>query len=329
MFKLYKSYLRKLTLIRALNLLKIYIGYSLSKLTKKSKVYGLPWGISIEPTHLCNLKCPECPTGMGEIQRGKKEFPIKEYIQIIDQVYKSSQVIQLFLQGEPFLNKSIDEFIAYANSKNLYTSISTNGHYLDEEMAHKIVLSGLDKLIISIDGIDQETYEKYRINGKLDRVLNGIDLINKAKQAYHSVYPFLELQFIVFKHNEHQIELFKKMFFKRADKISIKTAQIYDVENKQFLLPTLDKYSRYSNENNSFKQKRKIKNRCFKIWYTSDITTDGDVLPCCYDKFAQYKLGNAFESDFKSIWHGNLAKAYRNKILKTQKDIGICNNCEM
>lgn len=328
MFKFYSSYIRRLTIKRGVNILCIYLGYQLSLLFRKPIICGLPWGISIEPTYLCNLKCPECPTGMGEIQRKNKQFPFLKYQSIIDQVYKKSMHIQLFLQGEPFLNKSIDKFISYANSKNLYTSISTNGHYLNQEMAYKIVRSGLDKLIISMDGMDQETYEKYRVNGNLDKVINGIEWINEAKKKHNSTYPLIELQFIVFRHNEHQIEDFKLHFNPFADKITIKSAQIYNAEKKEHLIPNQNKYSRYIKKNNTIRMKREIKNRCFKIWYTSDISTDGDILPCCYDKFATFKLGNAFDSSFESTWHGEKAKIFRKTVLSNQNEIEICNNCD-
>ena len=74
--------------------------------------------------------------------------------------------LTFYFQGEPYINPKFLEMVSYASKKKIFTSTSTNAHYLDSETARKTVESGLDKLIISIDGTSQDTYEAYRIGGK-------------------------------------------------------------------------------------------------------------------------------------------------------------------
>lgn len=271
----------------------------------------------------------ECATGMGNVKRKNIVFPLEKYKQIIQEIHPHVVEIQLFLQGEPFLNANLEHYISFASHYNLFTTISTNGHFIDDKMAQKIVLAGLDKLIISIDGLDQKTYEKYRVNGDLKTVLNGVNAIVKAKKELRSKFPIIEIQFLIFKHNEHQIGDFKKRFKQKGiDLIAFKTAQIINPSEKEYLIPQNSRHSRYIKKNNSIQSKKTNKNRCFKIWHTSVITTDGDALACCYDKSGKNMFGNVFNTDFMSIWYGEKANSFRKAILMNQDEILICRNCD-
>src|SRR5207237_766158 len=108
-------------------------------------------------------------------------------------------------QGEPYLNPKLLEYVKYASDKGIYTATSTNAHYLTEANAKATVESGLDRLIISIDGVTQGVYEKYRIGGHLDKVLEGAKNVIKWKKELRSKTPHIVFQFLVVKPNEHQI----------------------------------------------------------------------------------------------------------------------------
>ena len=136
--------------------------------------------------------------------------------------------------------------VRYASDKKIYTATSTNAHFLTKENAEKTVQSGLDRLIISIDGTTQEVYENYRIGGKLEKVLEGTKNIIQAKKRLKVSKPHIIFQFLVVRPNEHQIQEAKELAKKLGvDEIKFKTAQIYDYENGSDLIPTLDKYARY------------------------------------------------------------------------------------
>ena len=219
--------------------------------------------------------------------------------------------------------------VKQASLKRIYTATSTNAHYLNDENARRTIESGLDRLIISIDGTTQEVYEQYRIGGNLDKVIEGTRNIVKWKKELKSKTPFIIFQFLVVKPNEHQIEDVKKMAKETGvDDVWFKTAQVYDFENDpNHLIPSIDKYSRYSKTANGYSFKGKLANHCWRLWHDPVITWDGLVVPCCFDKDAQHKLGDLKQRSFKEIWKNGEYKKFRTAILKGRKNIDICSNC--
>jgi hypothetical protein len=248
----------------------------------------------------------------------------------IDEIHNQLLYLIFYFQGEPYLNPDFLEMVQYASSKKIYTATSTNGHYLTDENARKTVESGLDRLIISIDGTTQDVYKQYRVGGNIEKVLEGAKNIVKWKTALNSKTPFVFFQFLVVKHNEHQIEEIKQLAKEIGiDEVRFKTAQVYDYENDpNQLIPTIDKYSRYKkNKDGSYSPKNKLANRCWKLWHSNVITWDGLVVPCCFDKDASHPLGKLKNQSFKSIWQSNQYKQFRTSIKKTRKNIDICSNC--
>jgi radical SAM protein with 4Fe4S-binding SPASM domain len=307
----------------------IYASFYLSKFLKKSVHYGNPFSISIEPTTSCNLRCPECPSGLRSFTRPTGMLTFDTFKSIINEIYKDLLYLTFYFQGEPYLHKHFLEMVAYAKSKKIYTSTSTNAHYLNEENAKKTILSGLDRLIISIDGTTQETYKQYRIGGKLDKVIKGTQTIVKWKKELKSNTPYIIFQFLVVKPNEHQVdevfELAKKL---GVDAVILKTAQIYDYQNGNDLIPSIEKYSRYKkNKDGSYSIKNSMENSCWKLWHSCVFTWDGKVVPCCFDKDAQYVLGDIKAESFLNIWNGSAYNQFRKKLVQSRKTIDICQNC--
>ena len=167
------NFISKLTWKRTSNMAKVYASYFISKWRKKSQHWGLPFSMAIEPTTSCNLRCPECPSGLRSFTRPTGMLEEKQFKKIIDEVHKKLLYLTFYFQGEPYLNPQFFELIKYASQKNIYTATSTNAHYLSPENAIKTIDSGLDRLIISIDGTTQDVYEQYRIGGSLQKVLEG------------------------------------------------------------------------------------------------------------------------------------------------------------
>src|SRR4051812_49189740 len=237
----------KLTVRRMLNAAKVMTSYQLSKLTGKPTQWGYPVSISFEPTTSCNLRCPECPSGLREFTRPtgmlKKDF----FKETIDDVYKELTYLIFYFQGEPYLNPDFLEMVKYASDKGIYTATSTNAHYLNDSNAKKTVESGLDRLIISIDGTSQEVYKQYRVGGNIEKVLQGARNIVKWKKELKSKTPFVFFQFLVVRHNEHQVKEIKQLANEiGVDQVRFKTAQVYDYQNDpNQLIPSIDKYSRY------------------------------------------------------------------------------------
>jgi len=324
------NFLKKLTFRRAWNGLKVLSSYYVSKWRKIPVQWGYPVSISFEPTTSCNLRCPECPSGLRAFTRPtgmlKKDF----FRETIDQLSNELLYLVFYFQGEPYLNPQFLEMVQYAASKKIYTATSTNAHYLNDQNARRTVESGLDRLIISIDGTTQETYQQYRVGGRLDKVLEGAANVVRWKKALKSKTPFIIFQFLVVRHNEHQIDEIKQLAKKiGVDQVRLKTAQVYDYENDpNQLIPANEKYSRYKKERDGkvvFKGNNA--NHCWRLWHDPVITWDGTVVPCCFDKDAQHKLGSLRHQSFKELWHNPAYRDFRKQVLESRKNIDMCANC--
>ncbi len=316
------------SLKRFVNSIKVVSSYQFSRILNKPIVWGLPMSFSIEPTNRCNLECPECPSGLGELTRELGLLSFENFKEWLDQIKYTGFYVQLYFQGEPFINKDLTKMLKYAREQNIYTSISTNGLLLNEKNIEIILKYPPDKLIFSIDGLNEETYQNYRVGGTFKKVDKAFRLFMQNKISRKLKKPFVEFQFIVMKQNEHQIKEVKRYAKELGvNKVALKTMQVTSYESAQHFLPNNSKYSRYKVENNSFRIKKKMGNRCFALWRTSIITWDGIVVPCCFDKDAKYKLGNIKVNTFKEIWFSEQYNIFRSAILKNRKMVPICMNC--
>lgn len=323
------NFLSKASASRVWNAAKVLGSYYYSRQTGKPVQWGLPISISFEPTTSCNLRCPECPSGLRSFTRPTGMLEDDLFKKIIDDIHRQLWYLIFYFQGEPYLHPKFLDLVKYASSKGIYTATSTNAHYLTDANARKTVESGLDRLIISIDGTTQEVYEEYRIGGKLEKVLEGTRNIVKWKRELKSSTPHIIFQFLVVKPNEHQIaeveQLAKEL---GVDEIGLKTAQIYDYEQGSPLIPTIDKYSRYAKQSDgTWKIKNRLLNHCWKLWHSCVITWDGGVVPCCFDKDAWYKMGSLQEESFRSLWWNGPYKDFREKVLRSRSEIEMCKNC--
>ncbi len=312
-----------------LNAIKLRISYYLSFLGTVTKWNVSPIFISIEPSDACNLKCPECPVGMRQTQIKPQSIDLELVKKLLDELAPKLMYATLYFQGEPLLNKDFTGIVKYAHSKNILTGTSTNAQIINEELAKKLVLSGLDRLIISMDGTTPETYEAYRVGGKLEKTINAINLISKWKRELNSPSPFLEIQFLVLKTNEHQLNDMRKLAKQwQVDKLTFKSAQLYDFENGHSLLTSIDKYARYElRADGKYHIKSPLHNRCKRLWNGAVINSNGDVLPCCFDKKSKFIFGNINNQTFAESWESEKSYNFRKAILQNRKQFEICRNC--
>jgi radical SAM protein with 4Fe4S-binding SPASM domain len=319
----------KITPRRLYNGFLVVSSYIISKITGNPAPKGLPVSISFEPTTSCNLRCPECPSGLRSFTRPTGMLEVELFKNTINELADTLLYLIFYFQGEPYLNPHFLDLVKYASGKRIYTATSTNAHYLNDENAKKTVESGLDRLIISIDGTTQDTYEAYRVGGNLSKVMEGTKNIIKWKKELKSATPFVIFQFLVVKPNQHQLAEVQKI----GDELGVnavwfKTAQIYDYENGSELMPTIEKYSRYKKQGDgSFSIKNKMINHCWKMWHSCVITWDGLVVPCCFDKDAEYRMGSLKTKNFAEVWKSDTYTNFRKSLISSRGEIEMCKNC--
>ncbi|MBK7751559.1 MAG: SPASM domain-containing protein [Flavobacteriales bacterium] len=314
---------------RARNAWRVWSSFREASRTRVPRMRGLPVSISIEPTTACNLRCPECPSGLRSFTRPTGNLKQDLFSRVIDELAPDLWALTFYFQGEPYINPGFLDMVRHAHGKGIYTATSTNAHFLDEAKAEATVRSGLSRLIISLDGTDQDTYSQYRIEGTLSKVIEGAERVVKWKRKLKSRTPHVVFQFLVVRPNEHQIPQARALA-KRigVDDLWLKTAQIYDPKDDHPLIPTQDKYARYRrNTNGVWEVKNALDDRCWKMWHSCVVTWDGRVVPCCFDKDAHYVLGDLRTQTFREIWQSEAYDEFRQTLFRSRSSIEMCRNC--
>jgi len=255
---------------------------------------------------------------------------LDNFKRLMDELGEYLFLLMLWNQGEPFLNPHFLEMIEYARSKKVPTITSTNGHFLNGLwQPGDIIRSGPDELIVSLDGASPETYNRYRRGGNFDLVVDNLRRLCGEKRRLGSRTPIVHLQFLIMRHNEHEIGQIRELARSiGVDKLSLKTVQVQSPEEAEIFLPREEKYSRYRFDRGSLKTKAELVNGCKHLWYSSVVNWDGSVVPCCFDKDGNYRLGNAFDSEgLRGIWQSGEYTRFRDLILHHRSAIPMCRNC--
>jgi MoaA/NifB/PqqE/SkfB family radical SAM enzyme len=274
------------------------------KWLKRDQVIGLPYRYVIDPINVCNLHCPLCPTGLGTLGRERGKIDLEKYQNLIDQIVPYAYMIELYNWGEPFLHKYIFDIIRYASDRRIIVKLSSNLNHFNREMAQKTVASGLDWILVSVDGATQATYEKYRRGGKLERVFENIQLLVEAKREAGKKTPFILLRMLVNRYNENEIKQLRAISESLGvDAFTIGGLFVDTTDPKQVeeWLPENEKLSYYDYS------AEKLENvwHCADLWESMTINWDGGLAPCCWlhEKGNDYE--NAFERPLKDIWNGD------------------------
>jgi radical SAM protein with 4Fe4S-binding SPASM domain len=200
---------------------------------------------------------------------------------------------------------------------------------MNQKMVSDIIDSGLDRIIISLDGFTQEVYEQYRVNGRVDEVKKAVELLVAEKRKRKVNHPHIIVQTLVVKPNEHEVDEIKA-WSKSAgvNEVKWKTAQLYHPSDDHPLMPVNEKYRRYrKNAQGQWVIKSELDNHCWRLWSSCVITWDGGIVPCCFDKDAAYKMGSLRKQSLNEIWNNDDYKRFRSQLLNSRKSIDICSNC--
>lgn len=275
-----------------------------------------PNKIRLEASSFCQLKCPSCPTTTKAIHPtiGSGFLKFKDFKQLIDQ-NPFIREIELSNYGEIFLNPDILKIMQYAYQHNVSLS-ANNGVNLNHIKAN--VLEGLVKyqfksLSVSLDGIDNHTYQQYRVKGDFDRVIAHIKQINAYKQQYQSEYPQLLWQFIAFGHNEQVIIQAKQMADELGMQFGLKLSWSDEFSPVKNHLDVIRSFTGGVTSRNEFKQTHKVdymQSLCHQLWDHPQINWDGKLLGCCRNFWGDFGSLNVFKDGLiKSLNHPKMKYA--------------------
>jgi radical SAM protein with 4Fe4S-binding SPASM domain len=314
--------------------LKKILNYKLVELQKRLKtktVIGYPYKLVIDTVDVCDLKCIFCPTGQRKATRPKSILSYEGFKNTINKLGPYLLYIDFFNWGEPLLNKDIYKMILYAKRHNINCSVSTNFNCFESKNAEDMIWSGLDYLFISIDGTNQKSYEKYQVGGDFKKVIENIKALVKSKKELNSSTPYIQWQFVVFKHNEKEIpDAIKIAGELGIDNVKFIPAYIYDIQkNFDAWIPDDEKYSYYKKTSTSDTNKIEFSPEfkgCDFPWTTIVLDAGGNVFPCCGDIDIEHSFGNINSTAFNKIWNGKIYRTAREFISsgKIRKDTEIC-----
>ena len=299
------------------------------KLLRRDRIIGMPFRYNIDPINVCNLRCPLCPTGLGTLQRNKGKMDLESYKKIIDQIAPYAFVVELYNWGEPFLHPQIFDMIRHASERNIFVRLSSNLNRFDHDMAEKTVESGLDSLIVSVDGATEATYQKYRRRGQLSQVIKNIELLVEAKKGGR--LPFITLRMLINQYNEHEVQGVRRMAEKLSVDVFTTGTLFIDTNDKAQIEEWLPKDQSMSYYDYSAPELHNVWH-CADLWESMTINWDGGISPCCWIQNAQNDFDNAFAKPLSESWNGDAyvsarrVFAFRGAKLGPQKT--ICSVCK-
>ncbi|MDD2679584.1 MAG: radical SAM protein [Candidatus Omnitrophica bacterium] len=302
-----------------------------------TKLPAMPFILNIEPGNLCNLKCPLCPTGLGEPDMAKGFMELDFFKRIFDQLKNSITAVNLYSWGEPLLNKDLVNIIRYIKTadKPIRVVTSTNLNIRDDKLLAELIASGIDEIIVSCDGASRETYEQYRVGGDFDLVMRNLRFLAREKEELAKGTRIV-WNFLVFKHNEHEVEKARAMakgmgvefrigLMRTSMKDEILKSHKEAIERDQHWIPDNPAYSAYDKTNYTAK---KIIKSCRKPWQEISINWNGLTFPCCAVYGEKYHFGDARKDSIKAIWNNPKFVSARKEILnKKRPPTVICGIC--
>lgn len=283
--------------------------------------------IKIDVTNSCNLSCPLCP---NSYRRNKQTIPtrnmsLQEFCNFINEIKVPPQDMGFGVNNEPLLNKEIFNMISFANKKGITTTLFSNFTLSNNFSIKNIINSGIKYICIGLDGIDQDSYSKYRIGGNFDIVINSIKQIQEYKKQNKLDFPQIKIIFIVLKHNENLIDKAKEIFDNLGISVFFRRTDFYAGFEDWF---PINFKQENSNEDRLPVKSNKIDTICNEPFFSVTVDSFGNVYPCCGDGAFDYSAGNIFKIKFDDIWN---SKKMCNIRLFLQKKCNIkdipCINC--
>ena len=277
--------------------------------------YDFPRDIIVEATRHCNLRCIMCPYPILKRPKGVMEFSL--FKKIVDETAQkdTDTKIWLAIMGEPLLiGEKLIEFISYAKQQGIKNvNLNTNAVFLSSEMAQGLIDCGLDRVIISIDGATEESYNKIRRGGDFNKVCSNVERMLELREASNSSTPEIIVQFIEMEENAGEAETFKEHWLKRNAVVKIRPKLGWgDAVNSAVLDQTAESTERFP---------------CAWLTRTVSIHWDGSFAQCDADYEGTYSPGDLNHQTIEEVWKGEIAKRSE-KHWSGDFDFLPCKNCK-
>lgn len=305
-----------------------YLRSTWSLLRRSPFVAGQPVNITIEPTNTCNLRCPVCETGSGELGRPARHMLLAEFLTILDKVASHTNTLMFYYMGEPFLNRDAYQMIRAAKEEGIpWVTTCTNGDAVDPE---QLLASGIDEVSFQIGGMSQETHQVYRINSDLKKVLHN--LMETVRLKREQRLPLrVACGMILMRHNEHEVALFRRTMAEIGVDEAVEIAPcVRTVAQGKLYLPSDKRHWYYDPpafRAGELRPRILPDNQCAWLYYSLTIHANGDVVPCCRDPKGEHVMGNLLQQELTDIWNGERFCAFRRAIQQEQSRLAICKLC--
>lgn len=296
---------------------------------------GLPLIVSVEPTNSCNMKCPMCPTGLERLTRTKGMMNLERFEKLVQELERSVLIMTFWGWGESTLNPQLFEMIKIAHDHGIFTMLTMNGTNID---ADAILDSGLDYLVVSMDGTREQSYAPVRVGGNLESAKEGVARLKKKKAERGLKRPLMNMGFIVTKLNEEEVpdiqDTAREFGFDAARPKYLHTitkdcaATLRPEDPKLVGTVGVSGPGRALETGIPGVPNIAAPNGCGILWEYAMIYWDGRMVPCCYDWDADQSLGNAFESSFTDVWRGDAYAEFRDRVTNDKKSLDLCRECE-
>ncbi len=261
---------------------------------------SLPFILNLDTVNVCNLRCPYCPTGAKQLHRAKPRMPLHVAKATLDKLKDHLLEVRLYNWGEPFLNPDIFDLIAHARDARIHSVISSNMSVKVQDLGERVLSAGLRQLRVSIDGLEQETLEKYRRRAEFEVIRENIRSIVEAKKRHKSPYPRIECAFLVFRHNEHeaaQLSQLKEEW--GVDSFFPGSAFIYSdsfVPRNEDFPPIQTMFDK----------------ACQFLYFELMVEADGKVSPCCTNTDSRFDIGSVEDlGDLRAFWNSPIMQRMR------------------
>ena len=315
---------------RIANLILVEFEYRL----RRTRVRGHPYILIVDPTNVCNLRCPLCPTGTGDLGRRSQLMPWDVFTRAIDELAPWAYEVNLHNWGESLLHPHVFEMIAHAAGRNLAINMSSNFNLVRAGDIDRLIDSGLEYLTLSIDGATQETYERYRVRGRLDTVLENARALVARRTALKRRTPYVEWQFIVFKHNAHEIERARAL----AREVGVDRFRLippgvpFDAPDPDGLKEAWFVASPSEATGGAVEdfRERTMATACFYLYRSITVNPDGRVAPCCVVYGTDNDFGDLREETARAIWNGPRYRSARALFRHGGRVVEpiVCSRCE-